>query len=171
LASFENDILPILIATTVYETCSFKFSYINGGHNARYSCKLLHFGEFWILVCRLPENGEVPSKHLVKVKVKVNCTLVQALWLCTGRTAQRGSRRMALLFLDHGIRTGWGVSVTPRPLYTPGKDTVPILQEAGWAPGPVWTGAENLASTGTQSRTIQPVASHYNDWATRPTNI
>jgi len=37
------------------------------------------------------------------------------------------------------------VSVTPRPLFTPGKDPVPIVQEAGWAPGPVWTGAENLA--------------------------
>jgi hypothetical protein len=35
----------------------------------------------------------------------------------------------------------------PRPLFTPGKDPVPILQEAGWAPGPVWTGAENLAPT------------------------
>jgi len=31
------------------------------------------------------------------------------------------------------------VSSTPRPHFTPGKDTVPILQEAGWAPGPVWT--------------------------------
>jgi len=30
----------------------------------------------------------------------------------------------------------------------PGKDPVPIVQEAGWAPGPVWTGAENLALTG-----------------------
>jgi hypothetical protein len=29
------------------------------------------------------------------------------------------------------------VSVTPQPLFTPGKDTVPIVQEAGWAPGPV----------------------------------
>ena len=27
----------------------------------------------------------------------------------------------------------------------PGIDPVPIVQEAGWAPGPVWTGAENLA--------------------------
>ena len=35
----------------------------------------------------------------------------------------------------------------PWPLFTPGKDTVPIVQEAGWAPGPVWTGAENLAPT------------------------
>ena len=31
--------------------------------------------------------------------------------------------------------------------FTPGKDPVPIEQEAGWAPGPVWTGAENLAPT------------------------
>jgi hypothetical protein len=30
--------------------------------------------------------------------------------------------------------------------FTSGKDPVPIVQEAGWAPGLVWTGAENLAS-------------------------
>ena len=38
----------------------------------------------------------------------------------------------------------------PAALY-PGKDTVPIVQEAGWAPGLVWTGAENLALTGIRS--------------------
>ena len=76
------------------------------------------------------------------------CTLVQALRQCTGHTAHRGSRRIALLFLDHGTRRGWGVSITPRPLFTPGKDPVPIVQEAGWATGPVWTGAENFAPTG-----------------------
>ena len=32
------------------------------------------------------------------------------------------------------------VSSTPRAHFTPGKDPVPILQKAGWAPGPVWTG-------------------------------
>jgi len=26
---------------------------------------------------------------------------------------------------------------------TPGKEAVPILQEAGWAPGPVWTGVKS----------------------------
>jgi len=31
-------------------------------------------------------------------------------------------------------------------VFTPGKDPVPIAQEARWAPGPVWTGVENLAS-------------------------
>ena len=88
---------------------------------------------------------------LHEYKVKVKCTLVQALRLCTGRTAHRESRGIALPFHDHGTRWGWGVSVTPRPLFTPGKDQVPIVQEAGWAPGPDWTGAENLALTGIRS--------------------
>jgi hypothetical protein len=35
------------------------------------------------------------------------------------------------------------VSSTPWPHFTPGKDPVPILQEAGWAPGPVWTGGKS----------------------------
>ena len=30
-------------------------------------------------------------------------------------------------------------SSTPRPHFTLGRDPVPILQEAGWAPGLVWT--------------------------------
>ena len=95
--------------------------------------------------------------------------LVQALRLCTGRTAHSGSRGIALLFHDNGNRRGWGVSVTPWALFTPGKDPVPIVQEAGWAPGSVWTGAGNFAPTGIQSRTVQPVASRYTEYATRPT--
>ena len=66
--------------------------------------------------------------------------------------ANRGSRGIALHILDHGTRRGWRVSVTPRPLFTPGKNPVPIVQEAGWAPGPVWKGVENLAPTGIRSR-------------------
>ena len=50
--------------------------------------------------------------------------------------------------MTNGTRRGRGVSVTPRPLFTPGKDPVPTVQEAGWAPGPVWTGAENFAPIG-----------------------
>ena len=81
----------------------------------------------------------------------VKCTLVQALRLCTGRTAHRGSRGIALLNNDHSTRKGWEVSVTHRLLFTSGKDTVPIVQGAGWAPEPVWAGAENLATTGIRS--------------------
>ena len=106
---------------------------------------------------------------------KVKCTLVQALRLCTGRTALRGSRSIALPFHDHGTRKGWVVSVTSGPLFTPGKDPVPIVQEAGWAPRPVWTGAENLTSTGIRSQD-RPARSqslcrlryptHYKGWDT-----
>ena len=78
---------------------------------------------------------------------KVKCTHVQALRLCTGRMAHRGSRGIALFFLVHSTRRGWGLSTMPQPLFAPGKDPVPIVQKAGWAPGPVWTGVENLAST------------------------
>ena len=39
------------------------------------------------------------------------------------------------------------VSSTPRSLFTLGKEPVPILEEAGWAPRPGWT-AENLVPTG-----------------------
>jgi hypothetical protein len=60
-------------------------------------------------------------------------------------------RGIALLFLYHGTRRGSGVSVTPWLLFSPGKDPVPIAQEAGWAPGPVWRGMENRAPTGNQS--------------------
>jgi hypothetical protein len=46
-----------------------------------------------------------------------------------------------------------------------------MVQEAWWATGPVWTGAENLVPPGFDPRTVQPVASRYTDWAIRPTHI
>ena len=80
-------------------------------------------------------------------KGKVKCTLVQALRLCTGRTAHRGSRDIALFFLDHGTSRGEGPATRPGRPSPPGKDPALIVQEAGWAPGSVWSGAENLAPT------------------------
>ena len=43
------------------------------------------------------------------------------------------------------------VNAMPWPLYPRERDAVPIVQEAGWAPGPVWTGAESLVPTGIRS--------------------
>jgi hypothetical protein len=51
-------------------------------------------------------------------------------------------RGLALPFLDRGIRKGWVVNSTPQPHFTPGKDPVPIVREAEWTPGPVWTGGK-----------------------------
>ena len=41
----------------------------------------------------------------------------------------------------------WGGQRHAPAAFTPGEDPVPIVQEAGWVPGPVWIGAENLAPT------------------------
>jgi hypothetical protein len=35
--------------------------------------------------------------------------------------------------------------------FTPRKDPVPIVWEAGWVPGQGWTGAKNLVRTGIRS--------------------
>jgi hypothetical protein len=65
--------------------------------------------------------------------------------------AQRESTGIAHSFFNFGTRWGWVVNATPRSLYPRKTAPVLIVQEAGWAPGPVWTGAENLAPTGIQS--------------------
>ena len=54
-------------------------------------------------------------------------------------------------------------NATPRPLYPRERDPVPLVQEAGWATGPVWTGADNLAPSDFDTRIVQPVASRYTD--------
>jgi hypothetical protein len=58
--------------------------------------------------------------------------------------AQRVGRGIALLLHDRGTRRGRAVRSTPQPNSTPpGKDPVPIVQKAGWAPGQVWTGGKS----------------------------
>jgi hypothetical protein len=55
---------------------------------------------------------------------------------------------------------GWVVNYTPRPLYPGERDLVPVVLAAGWAPGPVGTGAEYLAPpppAGFDPPTVQPV--------------
>jgi len=46
---------------------------------------------------------------------------------------------------------GWVVNDTPWPLYSRERGPVAMVKEAGWAPGPVWTGAEELALAGIRS--------------------
>jgi hypothetical protein len=121
----------------------------------REEMKILWFFEYFTMKRTNKDKGKVHS--------------LQALRHCTSLTAHRGSKGIALPIHEQGTKREWGVSVTPGPLFTPGKDPVLILQKTGWAPGPVWTGAENLVPPGFDPQTVQPVASCYNDWATRPT--
>jgi len=61
-------------------------------------------------------------------------------------------------FLPFGFPTK--TLYTPRPLFNPLKDPVPIVQAVGWAPMPVWTGAENFVPTGFRSED-RPARSQY----------
>jgi hypothetical protein len=85
------------------------------GNNGFY-CKIR--AEYVIVTCA----------YVLRTKSKVKCILVQALRLCKGRTAHRWSRGIALLFHGHDTRRGLGVSVTPPPLFTPGKDSMYLKQ-------------------------------------------
>jgi len=98
-------------------------------------------------------------EYLCIGKVKVKCTLVKALRLCTGRTAHRGSRGIALLFLDHGTRKGWGVSATPRALVTPGKTRYSLYRRQGGPQGRSGQVRKISPPPGFDSRTVQPGSS------------
>jgi hypothetical protein len=47
--------------------------------------------------------------------------------------------------LTSALDRGWVVNATPRPIYARERNQLPIVKEAGLAPGPVWMGAKNLA--------------------------
>ena len=102
-------------------------------------------------------------------KGKVKVTLVQALRLCTGRTAHRGNRGIALPFHDHGTRSGEGSASRLGRSLPPGKNRYPFyrrLDGAQGRSGQVW---KISPPPGFDPRTVQPVASRYTDYATRST--
>jgi len=90
----------------------------------------MKFALFWVI----PQRAVVIHYRYM---VKVNWSRYRP------GVAQRVGRSIALLFHDRDTRRGWVVNTTPRPHFTSGKDAVPIVQEAGWAPGPVWTGGKS----------------------------
>ena len=82
----------------------------------------------------ISSSGRITKPNLLGplcVKVKVKCALVQALRLCTGRTAHRGCRSIALLFLDHGTRRGEGLASRSGSFIPPGKKRYPLYRRLG----------------------------------------
>ena len=53
---------------------------------------------------------------------------------------QTGSRAIVLLTFNFGAMWAWVVNATPWTLYSRETGRVPTVQEAGWPPGPIWTG-------------------------------
>ena len=99
----------------------------------------------------------LPKLYLVKVKVKRS--------RYRPGVAQRVGRGIALLLHDRGTRSGWVVSSTPGRTLHPGKTWYPFYRRLGGPQGQSGR-AENLVPTGIRSRTVQPVVSHYTNWAT-----
>ena len=59
----------------------------------------------------------------------------------------------------------WGVNNMPQPLYFQERDLEPIIQEAGWAPGPVSRAVEISPPPGFDPWTVHPVTTDYTDYA------
>jgi hypothetical protein len=90
-------------------------------------------------------------------------TLLQALWLCTGRKAHRGSRGITLLFHDHGTRRGEVSASSPGRTLPSGKIRYPLYRRLGGPQG--WSGQVRKMSSPPEfdPRTVQAVASRYTD--------
>jgi hypothetical protein len=95
--------------------------------------------------------------------VKLNKTFLQILRLCTGRTAHRGSRGRALLFLDRGARRVEGIASRPGRSVPLGKTR---YQLCGRLFGPLGRSRHVRrisAPSEFDPRTFQAAASHYNN--------
>ena len=101
--------------------------------SSQHHCRLMVFLSHTELYIHAVTEGN-STKFDVGSKKKVKFTLVHALRLCTGRTAHRRSRGIDQPFHDHYTRRRWGISVTPRPLFIPGKP-VPINRRLGGPQG------------------------------------
>jgi len=104
------------------------------------------------------------SSQVLLCKVKV--TLVQALRLCTGSTAHRWSRGIALLLHDHGTRRGEGSASRPGRSLFLGKTRYPLYRRLGGPQEQSGQVRKILTPPGFDPRTLQPVASRYTDYAT-----
>ena len=104
-------------------------------------CPVTSVANYQLTPCNIAEERrlwwERLSKHMLRGFIKIKFSRYRP------GVAQRLCRGIALLFHDRGTRREWVASSKPRPHFTPGKDPVPIVEEAGWAPGPVWNGGKS----------------------------
>ena len=86
-----------------------------------------------------------------------------ALRLFTGRTAHRGSRGIALPFLDHGTKRGDVSASRPGRSLPPGKTRYPLYRRLDGPQGRSGQVRKISPPPGFDPQTVQPVASRYTD--------
>ena len=116
---------------------------------------------FYITSHPLPTNNPEIRRYVTWVTChyrgkKIKCTLVHSLRLCIGRTVYRGSRGIALPFLEHGTRRRWGVSFTPRRSLPSGKTPYPLYRMLGGPQGRSGQVRKISPPPGFDPRTVQP---------------
>ena len=84
--------------------------------------------------------------------------------------AQRVGRGIALLFHDRGTRRSEGSAARPVRTLPLGKTRYPFYRRFGEPQGRSGQVRKFSPPPEFDPRTVQPVVSHYTDWATRPTD-
>jgi hypothetical protein len=108
--------------------------------------------------------------HVSRISVKFALKLtLKSSYMFRCKTARRGSRSIALPFHDHGTRRGEGSASRPGRSLLPGKTRYPLYRRLGGLQGRSGLVRKISPPPGFDSRTVQPVASRYTDYATRPT--
>jgi hypothetical protein len=103
-----------------------------------------------------------------KGKGKVHpCTVTEALYRPYGPKESRG---IFLPFLDHGTRRGKGSASRPGRFLPPGKTRYPLYGRLTAPQGPSGQMWKISPPPGLAHWTVQPVASRYTDYSTRPTS-
>ena len=144
--------LAILLFITPVEVSSFIFCTVFQGSDTYLRMgKMLPILEFQLLInickeCTCRVYYVCPSVLLCIRKAEPkNLFIRQVFTLFRGHEGPQGEYRYrSTLYRTSAL--DWGVSPTPRPSVhpLPRKERVLILQEAGQAPGPVWTGVKSL---------------------------
>jgi len=114
---------------------------------------------------------EVRNSPCTCTQEKIKCTLLQALRLCTDHTVHRGSRSIAVLFLIHGTRRCEESVSRPGRSLSPGKTRYPLYRRLAGPLGRCGQVRKISPPPTFDPRTVQPLASRYTYYGTRPTCI
>ena len=136
----------------------------NAGRNLRWTPQSVLWEEVGAWLATFSSNV-FHDTDLIRVKVK--CTFVQTLRLCTGHMAHRGSRGIALLFYDHSTRRGEGSASRPGRSLPQGKTRYPFYWMLGGPQG--WSGQVWKVSPPTGIRSLdRPACSQSLYWLRYP---